>query len=203
MTEPSDTYERNGRRSHRGCTCRARPSIGRLRIQARGALKKELVAHLRSRRTMRRSQTWSQRGKGNGQFRDAISFCERPAEVQDRAVPGHREGDLLMGSKCSQISHADRGLEMARHADLKAAVVAGLPDDCRQAAVVRLGPTVNGSGTSEPRSGQVHIDGDARAIAHRQVERLAARAWATATTRSEPWRDIARNSLRAEGHPPF
>ena len=73
-------------------------------IQARGALKKELLAHLRSRRTMRRSQNWSQRGKGKGQIRDAISIRERPAEVQDRAVPGHWEGDLLMGSKSSQIA---------------------------------------------------------------------------------------------------
>jgi IS30 family transposase len=73
-------------------------------IQARGALKKELVAYLRSRRTMRRSQNWSQRGKGKGQIRDAISIRERPAEAEDRAVPGHWEGDLLMGSTSTQIA---------------------------------------------------------------------------------------------------
>lgn len=73
-------------------------------IQARGALKKELVAHLRSRRAMRRSQNWSQRGKGKGQIRDAISIRERPAEVEDRAVPGHWEGDLLMGTAKTQIA---------------------------------------------------------------------------------------------------
>ena len=73
-------------------------------IQARGALKKELKAHLRRRRAMRRSKNWSQRGKGKGQIRDAISISERPAEVQDRAVPGHWEGDLLMGSTTSQIA---------------------------------------------------------------------------------------------------
>jgi IS30 family transposase len=73
-------------------------------IQARGALKKELVAYLRSRRTMRRSKNWTQRGKGKGQIREAISIRERPAEVEDRAVPGHWEGDLLMGSKSTQIA---------------------------------------------------------------------------------------------------
>ena len=73
-------------------------------IQARGALKKELVAHLRSRRTMRRSRHWSERGRGKGQIRDAISIRERPAEVEDRAVPGHWEGDLLMGTAKTQIA---------------------------------------------------------------------------------------------------
>jgi len=59
-----------------------------LLIQARGALKKELTAHLRSRRMMRRSQHWSHKGKGRGHIRDAISIRERPPEVEDRAVPG-------------------------------------------------------------------------------------------------------------------
>jgi IS30 family transposase len=73
-------------------------------IQARGALKKELVGHLRSRRTMRRAKCFSQRGKGKGQIKDAISIRERPAEVEDRAVPGHWEGDLLMGGAKTQIA---------------------------------------------------------------------------------------------------
>lgn len=73
-------------------------------IQARGALKKELVAYLRSRRMMRRSKNFTQRGKGKGQIRDAISIRERPAEAEDRAVPGHWEGDLLMGSNHTQIA---------------------------------------------------------------------------------------------------
>jgi hypothetical protein len=73
-------------------------------IQARGALKKELVAHLRSHRTMRRARHTSLRGKGRGQIRDAVSIRERPPEVEDRAVPGHWEGDLLFGSKRTQIA---------------------------------------------------------------------------------------------------
>jgi IS30 family transposase len=70
-------------------------------IQARGALKKELLSHLRSRRQMRSSK---KPGQGGGQISDAISIRERPAEAQDRAVPGHWEGDLLCGGKSTQIA---------------------------------------------------------------------------------------------------
>jgi IS30 family transposase len=73
-------------------------------IQARGVLKKELLAHLRSRRTLRRSRHASQTHQGRGQIVDALSIRARPAEVADRAVPGHWEGDLLIGGKSSQIA---------------------------------------------------------------------------------------------------
>jgi IS30 family transposase len=73
-------------------------------IQARGALKKELLQHLRSQRTMRRSRHKSLKGEGLGQITDTVSIRERPAAVEDRAVPGHWEGDLLFGSKNSQIA---------------------------------------------------------------------------------------------------
>ena len=73
-------------------------------IQARGALKKELVEHLRSQRTLRRSRYSSVRGAGRGQIRDAVSIRDRPSEVDDRAVPGHWEGDLLFGSGKTQIA---------------------------------------------------------------------------------------------------
>ena len=72
-------------------------------VQARGALKKELAAHLRRGRAMRRPQG-STTEQGQGQILDAISIRERPAEAEDRAVPGHWEGDLLMGGKSSQIA---------------------------------------------------------------------------------------------------
>ena len=71
-------------------------------IQARGALKKDLTAYLRSRRVMRRSKKGSTL-KARGPIADAISIRERPAEVEDRAVPGHWEGDLLAGSNESYI----------------------------------------------------------------------------------------------------
>lgn len=73
-------------------------------IQARGALKKELLQHLRRTRRMRRSRHHTQKTADHGQISDAVSIRERPAEVDDRAVPGHWEGDLLFGSKNSQIA---------------------------------------------------------------------------------------------------
>jgi len=73
-------------------------------IQARGALKKELMDHLRSKRRMRRSRHASEHGHSRGQIVDAISIRERPAEAEDRAIPGHWEGDLLAGGKNSYIA---------------------------------------------------------------------------------------------------
>ena len=75
-----------------------------LYIQARGALKKELLQHLRRTRSMRRSRHHTQKTPDHGQITDAISISERPASVEDRAVPGHWEGDLIIGSKNSQIA---------------------------------------------------------------------------------------------------
>lgn len=73
-------------------------------IQARGALKKELLQHLRRTRGMRRSRQYTQKTETHGQIVDAVSISERPATVEDRAVPGHWEGDLLFGSQNSQIA---------------------------------------------------------------------------------------------------
>lgn len=73
-------------------------------IQARGALKKELLAHLRRTRGMRRSRNYTQKTGIHGQIVDAVSISERPACVEDRAVPGHWEGDLVFGSGNSQIA---------------------------------------------------------------------------------------------------
>jgi IS30 family transposase len=73
-------------------------------IQARGALKKELMAHLRRTRGMRRSRYHTQKTSIHGRITDAVSIRERPAAAEDRAVPGHWEGDLLFGSNNSQIA---------------------------------------------------------------------------------------------------
>ena len=73
-------------------------------IQARGVLKKELLDQLRSKRRMRRSRHASASGQSRGQIVDAVSIRERPAEVEDRAVPGRWEGDLLAGAKNTYIA---------------------------------------------------------------------------------------------------
>jgi len=73
-------------------------------IQARGALKKELLQHLRSKRAIRRSRYASLKGEGLGKITNTVSIRERPASVEDRAVPGHWEGDLIFGTNNSQIA---------------------------------------------------------------------------------------------------
>ena len=73
-------------------------------VQARGVLKKELLYHLRSKRTIRRSKQAGLNGDVRGQIKDPVSIRQRPAAVEDRAVPGHWEGDLLSGSKNSYIA---------------------------------------------------------------------------------------------------
>jgi len=73
-------------------------------IQARGALKKELVKHLRTGRVMRRSRYSSSKGQPRGQIIDAVSIRERPASVEDRAIPGHWEGDLISGSNNTHVA---------------------------------------------------------------------------------------------------
>jgi len=73
-------------------------------IQARGALKKELLQHLRRNRAMRRSRHHTQKTPDHGRITGTVSIRERPAEAEDRAVPGHWEGDLFFGSHNSQIA---------------------------------------------------------------------------------------------------
>jgi len=73
-------------------------------IQARGVLKQELLACLRSQRTVRRSRHSLLKGRHLGNIPDAVSIRERPASVEDRAVPGHWEGDLIVGTRGSHIA---------------------------------------------------------------------------------------------------
>ena len=77
-------------------------------VQTRGVLKKELLRHLRSKRTIRRSRRAGANGDRRGQITDLVSIRERPATAEDRAVPGHWEGDLLSGSKNSYICDLGR-----------------------------------------------------------------------------------------------
>ena len=73
-------------------------------VQARGVLKKELQKHLRTGRPIRRSRHATAKADSRGQIPDMVSIRERPAAVEDRAVPGHWEGDLIAGSKNSYIA---------------------------------------------------------------------------------------------------
>jgi hypothetical protein len=73
-------------------------------IQARGVLKKELLEHLRAKRTIRRSKHASLKRYGLGKIKNAVSISERPASVEDRAAPGHWEGDLIGGSRNSYVA---------------------------------------------------------------------------------------------------
>jgi IS30 family transposase len=73
-------------------------------IQARGALKKQLTAHLRRGRTLRRSRHYVRTAPEEGQIPGAVSIRQRPAQIEDRAVPGHWEGDLLLGRGHTRIA---------------------------------------------------------------------------------------------------
>ena len=96
-------------------------------IQTRGALKKELQQCLRSRRTVRKSRTTSLKGKGLGSIPDAIPISKRPPDVDDRAIPGHWEGDLIQGSKNAYIvtlvERHSRFVMLARISDNKTTTV--------------------------------------------------------------------------------
>jgi IS30 family transposase len=98
-----------------------------LYIQARGVLRQELLAHLRSRRLMRRARSASTHGQSRGQIPDAISISQRPAEVEDRAVPGHWEGDLICGTNNSYVAtlveRHSRYVMLARLANKESATV--------------------------------------------------------------------------------
>jgi len=73
-------------------------------VQTKGALKKELTAHLRSGRTMRHSRNASRGRPRRGQIEDAVSISERPPQVEDRALPGHWEGDLIRGTHNTHVA---------------------------------------------------------------------------------------------------
>jgi IS30 family transposase len=75
-----------------------------LYVQARGALKRELTRHLRRARSRRYARSQSSKGQGQGKLCGMVMISERPPEVEDRAVPGHWEGDLLMGGRTSAIA---------------------------------------------------------------------------------------------------
>jgi transposase, IS30 family len=72
-------------------------------VQGRGALRQELHSCLRTGRAMRRAKAYTKGKVGQGQLSNMVMISERPAEANDRAVPGHWEGDLIFGKKMTSI----------------------------------------------------------------------------------------------------
>ena len=118
-----------------------------LYVQARGTLKRELTRHLRTRRQRRFARAQSRKGQSQGKIAAMVMISERPPEVEDRAVPGHWEGDLLMGNRQSQSAIATlverstrycqlvalpEGTEAERVADALAKSITTLPAQLRR-----------------------------------------------------------------------
>src|SRR5690606_23460089 len=113
-------------------------------IQSRGTLSRELSRHLRTRRPIRKHKNHTVKGQLRSQIRDMVSIHERPPEVEDRAVPGHWEGDLLLGRGITQLAtvveRASRftvlvqldGRDMATVAEALAAKMNQLPVELRR-----------------------------------------------------------------------
>jgi IS30 family transposase len=117
-----------------------------LYVQARGALKRELTRHLRRGRSRRYARSQSSKRQGQGKLTDMVMISARPPEVEDRAVPGHWEGDLLMGNRQSAAAIATlverqtrylqlvalEGTEAERVADALARSITTLPAQLRR-----------------------------------------------------------------------
>ena len=118
-----------------------------LYVQGRGALKRELTRHLRRGRSRRYVRSQSSKRSGQGKLTEMVMISERPPEVEDRAVPGHWEGDLLMGNRQSaaaiatlverqtrylQLIALPEGAEAKRVADALAKSIATLPAQLRR-----------------------------------------------------------------------
>jgi transposase, IS30 family len=118
-----------------------------LYVQARGALKRELTGHLRRGRSRRYARSQSSKRQRQGKLTEMVMISERPPEIEDRAVPGHWEGDLLMGNRTSpaaiatlverstrycQLVALPEGTEAERVADALAASITTLPAQLRR-----------------------------------------------------------------------
>ena len=116
-----------------------------LYVQARGTLKRELTRHLRTGRGRRFARSQSSKRQGQGKLTGMVMISERPPEVEDRAVPGHWEGDLLMGGRTNaiatlverstrycQLVALPEGTEAERVADALAKSITTLPVQLRR-----------------------------------------------------------------------
>ena len=149
-------------------------------IQARGVLKKELIQHLRSKRFIRRSVHARAAGHSQGQIVDAISIRERPAEIEDRAIPGHWEGDLLAGSSNSHIAtlverHSRFVILVKVPSKDTATVVAALSRQVRKLPASLQALVDLGSRTRVGQSQELHGRHQGQRLLLRSAEPLAAR----------------------------
>lgn len=126
-----------------------------LYVQSRGSLRRELTAHLRSRRVKRRPRGAAQ-PDGRGKIPEMLMISERPAEVADRAVPGHWEGDLLLGTKANaiatlverqtrytQLVALPRGIGAVSVCEALVASIATLPAQLRRSLTWDQGPEMS------------------------------------------------------------
>jgi len=116
-------------------------------IQARGVLKKELIRHLRSRRKMRRVKHARTTGQPRGQIVDGVSIRARPAEVEDRAIPGHWEGDLITGSQnthmATLVERSSRFTMLVKRARERPRQRGDSPERADTATAISIAPVLN------------------------------------------------------------
>ncbi len=149
-------------------------------IQARGALKKELIGHLRTKRRIRRSRHARDRGYHCGQIVDAISIRERPAEIEDRAIPGHWEGDLIGGTNNSHIAtlveRHSRFVALIKVTSKDTAAGGGRAERARSETSNIAATLVDlGSRTGDGPAQELHGGHECESVLLRSAESLAAR----------------------------
>lgn len=106
-------------------TCRTRPIYRSLFVQSRGVLKRELFAHLRRQHRFRHARAAPRVGHHPGRIVDVVSILDRPAEVADRAIPGHWEGDLLVGAGyASQVATLPKGTDLSPYSQAQLDAIA-------------------------------------------------------------------------------
>ena len=159
-------------------------------VQARGVLKKELLSHLRSKRSMRRSRPVDPNGDKRGHIKDIVSIRQRPAAVEDRAVPGHWEGDLLSGPNNTYIATL-----VERHT--RYVMLAKVAGKDTQTVVTAL---INQARKHEPASDiDIALMDSLKVLDPEGPIREAEVTAQDAVRRRAPWRRTRANSARRDG----
>src|SRR6478609_4967851 len=181
-----------------GCNQVSHETIYRsLFVQARGVLKKELLSHLRSKRSMRRSKPADANGDRRGHIKDIVSIRQRPAAVEDRAVPGHWEGDLLSGPNNSYIATL-----VERHTRyVMLAKVAGKDTRTVVTALIKHGEEATKGAVQVPDLGPGQgTDGSSSLYVSDQNRRLFLRSAKPVAARIEREHQWPAETVLSEGH---